>query len=147
MCVNVSITAALPTHLLVPDAAVVLISSQITNIIKFFLSRNIRIARERAWDHTVASRGKGPDFWQPYVEEWQRAPIITTSSWDKWLGGWFGRVVVRRVVSIPLSLYPIVGLAFTAYIKAIGTAQYLHKPVRNIPSNLTCDAALNNGIT
>ena len=47
-----------------------------TSIITFFLSRNIRIARQRAWDQTVASRGKGPDFWQPYVEEWDVPPTV-----------------------------------------------------------------------
>lgn len=45
-------------------------------MLTFFLSRNIRIARQRAWDQTVASRGKGPDFWQPYVEEWDVPPVV-----------------------------------------------------------------------
>lgn len=74
--------------------------SQITFILQFFLKRNIRIARDRAWDQTVASRGKGSDFWQPYVEEWQNPPLLDLSSKahlfvNKWLGG-FGLFVVKR---------------------------------------------------
>ena len=57
------------------------LSSQLTFILKFFLSRNLRIARERAWDHTVASRGKGPSFWQPYVEEWDVPPVVDVGQW------------------------------------------------------------------
>lgn len=80
------------------DAAVLLIASQVSNILKFFLYKNIRIARDRAWDQTVASRGKGPDFWGPYVEEWTVPPAIGVGgwTWEKWVGGWFGRMVIMR---------------------------------------------------
>jgi hypothetical protein len=61
------------------DAAVISLGSQVTLILHFFLRRNIRIARERAWAQTVASRGKGPDFWQPYVEEWEFPPFVDES--------------------------------------------------------------------
>jgi hypothetical protein len=62
-------------------AAIVLLSSQLTFVLKFFLSRNLRIARERAWDQTIASRGKGPAFWQPYVEEWDVPPVVDVGQW------------------------------------------------------------------
>ena len=83
------------------DAAVLIVASQVTYILRFFLSRNIRIARDRAWAQTVASRGKGPDFWQPYVEEWQNPPSLDSNSKmnqfvNKQLGGWFGLFVVKR---------------------------------------------------
>jgi hypothetical protein len=83
------------------DAAVLIVGSQVTYILRFFLSRNLRIARDRAWDQTVASRGKGPDFWQPYVEEWQNPPSLDSNSKmnqfvSKWLGGWFGLFVVKH---------------------------------------------------
>jgi len=97
----------------------------------FFLSRNIRIARQRAWDQTVASRGKGADFWQPYVEEWEFPPVVNDRPWgklDKLVQGWFLRMVVRKVLLFPLSLYPFVGTFIAAWFKALGTAQYLHKP-------------------
>ena len=83
------------------DAAVLIVGAQVTYILRFFLSRNLRIARDRAWDQTVASRGKGPDFWQPYVEEWQNPPSVDSKFQmnqfvSKWLGGWFGLFVVKR---------------------------------------------------
>ena len=62
-------------------AAIVILSSQLTFILKFFLSRNLRIARERAWDQTIESRGKGPTFWQPYVEEWDVPPVVDVGQW------------------------------------------------------------------
>jgi hypothetical protein len=61
------------------DAAVVSLGSQVTFILGFFLYRNIRIARDRAWVQTVASRGKGPEFWQPYVEECEVPPFVDES--------------------------------------------------------------------
>jgi hypothetical protein len=62
------------------DVTILLLSAQVTTMITFFLSRNIRIARQRAWDQTVASRGKGADFWQPYVEEWEVPPAVHEGS-------------------------------------------------------------------
>ncbi|KAH7920371.1 hypothetical protein BV22DRAFT_1074078 [Leucogyrophana mollusca] len=111
--------------------AVLLLGSQITAIISFFLSRNIRVARQRAWDQTVASRGKGSEFWQPYVEEWEFPPVVDERPWgqlEKMFRGWFVGMVVRKVLLLPLSLYPFVGTFIAAWFKAIGTAQYLHKP-------------------
>lgn len=80
------------------DAAVLLIGGQVTTIMRFFLRRNMAIARDRAWTYTVESRGKGPDFWQPYIEEWDQPPPITseTSSFDKIISTWLGRFVLKR---------------------------------------------------
>lgn len=65
-------------------------------VINFFLRRNIAIAKQRVWDLTVASRGKGQAFWKPYVEEWDHPPVVTESGWDAWLRGSATRFVVRR---------------------------------------------------
>jgi hypothetical protein len=79
-----------------------IVGSQVTFIMRFFLRRNIGIARDRAWDQTVASRGKGPDFWQPYVEEWDHPPRIDVDSkkqhgfMKKWMKGRFGLFVVKN---------------------------------------------------
>ena len=123
-----------PTHSLTtsPDAAILLLGSQISAILNFFLYKNIRIARDRAWDLTVASRGKGPDFWWPYVEEWDNPPRVDPdhrSFSEKWLGGFFGRYVVRKAIMVPFALYPVVGILASAWVKAVGTARYLHKQV------------------
>lgn len=62
-----------------PDATLLLLSTQSTFILTFFLSRNLRIARDRVWDQTLRSRGKGPEFWKPYVEERDTPPVVKGS--------------------------------------------------------------------
>ncbi|KAG9012818.1 hypothetical protein FRB90_006499, partial [Tulasnella sp. 427] len=88
-------------------ATFIFMSSQITTILKFFLSKNLVIAKNRAWDQVVASRGKGPDFWGPYVEEWERPPKVQIGGfqWEKWVGGWIGRYVIRNAIIVPLNLF------------------------------------------
>ncbi|KAJ8081135.1 hypothetical protein PM082_017978 [Marasmius tenuissimus] len=110
-------------------ATVLLLSTQITYILRFFLSRNIRIARDRVWDQTVLSRGKGPDFWQPYVEEWDNPPPVQMSETrlERLTGGWFGALVVKRFLLAPLALYPFVGIVVSAWFKGLGTAKILHR--------------------
>jgi len=109
-------------------ATVIIVGSQVTHILRFFLSRNIRIARDRAWAQTVASRGKGPDFWQPYVEEWQNPPSVRSNQFvNKWLGGWFGLFVVKRILLSPIQIYPFIGSVVSAWFKALGTGQFLHR--------------------
>jgi len=112
-------------------AAVLLLGSQVTNILRFFLSRNIRIARERAWDQTVASRGKGPDFWLPYIEEWKVPPRVIVDTWTRrfqkqWLGG-IAVFIIKRALLIPFNFYPGVGIILAAWFKALGTAHNLHR--------------------
>jgi len=113
-------------------ATIMILGSQITYILRFFLSRNIRIARDRVWDQTVLSRGKGPDFWQPYVEEWQNPPNLDLETprnrfIEKWLGGWFGLFLVKRVLLSPFQVYPFVGMVVSAWFKALGTSRFLHQ--------------------
>jgi hypothetical protein len=82
------------------DAALLFVGSQATLILRYFLSQDIRIARERAWDYTVASRGKGPEFWQPYVEEWDSPPQVDESRMGRlrWmLSGWAGYMIAKSV--------------------------------------------------
>lgn len=125
------------------DATIVFITSQISNVLEYSISRNMRIARDRAWDQTVESRGKGPEFWQPYVEEWKQPPQLASHTWDKWVGGWFGRFLLRKVITVPLNFYPFVGIAVSAYIKAVGTARYLHKPVSIVSLRVpSCDVCI-----
>lgn len=113
-------------------AAALLMGSQLTDILRFFLSRNIRIARDRAWAQTVASRGKGPDFWQPYVEEWEVPPKVDEEpAWERVvmkLSGGLGLFVIRRVILLPFNFYPFVGILVAAAFKSLRTAQILHKP-------------------
>ena len=66
-------------------------------MIYFFLARNIRVARERAYAQTIESRGKGPDWWRPYVEEWERPPRVKPVrwGWSAFMGGPVGSIVAR----------------------------------------------------
>ncbi|KAJ7169123.1 hypothetical protein C8R43DRAFT_982387 [Mycena crocata] len=112
-------------------AAVLLLGSQITYILRFFLSRNIRIARERAWDQTVASRGKSPHFWHPYVEEWTVPPRVVVDTWSnrlekQWVGA-LAVLIIKRVLLLPFNFYPGVGIIVSAWFKGLGTAHNLHK--------------------
>jgi len=112
-------------------ATVLTVSSQLTMILHFFLARNIRIARARAWDQTVLSRGKGLDFWGPYVEEWENPPFVDESRRGVVLKAFetgLGRFLFKKFILFPISIYPFVGMFVSAYFKALATAQYLHKP-------------------
>ncbi|KAG8989374.1 hypothetical protein FRB95_001396 [Tulasnella sp. JGI-2019a] len=112
-------------------ATVMFMSSQITGIIRYFLSRNLAIARQRAWDQVVASRGKSLDFWGPYAEEWTKPPKVTVGGnrWEKWVGGWIMRMIIRNAIITPISiLIPYAGLLFSAMIKSISMSRTLHAP-------------------
>ncbi|KAF8529711.1 hypothetical protein BU17DRAFT_24936, partial [Hysterangium stoloniferum] len=114
---------------IVTYATVMFLSSQVNMILTFFLSRNLRTAADRAWDLTVQSRGKGPDFWGPYVEEWQVPPQVVEGGkwWHKWVSNRITRIVIRKVLLAPLDLYPFVGILISSWLKSIGTARYLHR--------------------
>ncbi|KAJ8457247.1 hypothetical protein ONZ45_g18385 [Pleurotus djamor] len=113
-------------------AAMVFLGEQITMILQFFMSRNMRIARDRAWAQTVESRGKGPEFWQPYVEEWSVPPQVTVDTLfqkftKKYLSGPIGVFFVKKVLLLPFDLYPFIGIVASAWLKALGTAHILHR--------------------
>ncbi|KAL5494567.1 hypothetical protein ACEPAI_28 [Sanghuangporus weigelae] len=111
-------------------ATLLFLFDQITYIIRVFLAKNLRIARDRAWDHTVRSRGKGPEFWGPYVEEFAVPPNLRQkgeSKWERLAGNFVVRFAIRRVVLLPLNFYPFVGIAVGAYLKAVGAARHLHR--------------------
>ncbi|KAJ4474285.1 hypothetical protein J3R30DRAFT_3507305 [Lentinula aciculospora] len=109
-------------------AVALLIGQQMTYILRFFLSRNIRIARDRAWNQTVISRGKGEDFWQPYVEEWDLPPKVThTTAWyEKAFNGWL-LFMLRKALLLPFNFYPLIGIVISAWFKGMTTARILHR--------------------
>ena len=95
-------------------------------ILRFFLARNIRIAHMYAWDQIVASRSKGPAFWQSDIKEWEVPPFVDesksgmilkvfeTSIGQSLLGKCefdmhrlgFDRWLTRYAFLFPISLYP-----------------------------------------
>ncbi|KAG6821267.1 hypothetical protein H0H93_002377 [Arthromyces matolae] len=111
-----------PPFSLTTYATVLLVGSQVTNILRFFLARNLNIARTRVYSQTVLSRGKGPEFWQPYVEEWDNPPIIPYEpAWETFVKRWL-------VILLPFNFYPFVGILVSAAFKALRTAHALHRP-------------------
>ncbi|KAG8844102.1 hypothetical protein FRB91_002858 [Serendipita sp. 411] len=110
-------------------ATIMFVTSQMSGIIRFFLSKNLRLAKDRAWDLTAVSRGKGSNFWGSYAEEWQIPPKVHPdgAQWfERLLGKWWARLIINRFVLFPLQLYPFVGMALSAWMRAYGTSRYLH---------------------
>lgn len=102
---HVRVAAPLYDFLLMPfpsrtDAAIFFVGSQLTVILTFFLSRNLRVARERAYAQTVASRGKGDAFWQAYVEEHVNPPRVDAReqrwTWDRMFSTFVGRMFLKN---------------------------------------------------
>jgi len=116
-------------------ATLIFLSSQMSGIIRFFLSKNLRVAKERAWDLTIVSRGKPKDFWGPYAEEWELPPHVQGEmngdgggvGWlERSMGKWWTRLIINRFILFPLQLYPVVGIVISAWMRAYGTSRYLH---------------------
>lgn len=107
-------------------------SKQITFILKFFMARNLRIARERVWAQTVESRGKGPEFWKPYVEEWKNPPYVPEDQGTfKFFQTKVGRFMMQMGIRIALAsfeIYPLIGILISGWLKGLSMAEYLHKP-------------------
>jgi len=62
------------------------------------------------------------------VEEWEHPPVVKTSELVKrWFGGWFGLFLIKRVILIPFNFYPFIGILVSAWFKALGTGQILHR--------------------
>lgn len=92
----------------IADATIVMVADQVTYVLRFFLSKNLRIVRDRVWDQVVYSRGKGPDFWRPYVEEYAVPPVVREESvWEKAAGNYFGRFIIRRGMRISELIVPL----------------------------------------
>lgn len=63
------------------------------------MGKNLRIARDRAWAQVLTSRGKEPEFWGPYVEEWQKPPHVGVdgqAKWEKWVQSGLFRMLIRK---------------------------------------------------
>ncbi|EPS99426.1 hypothetical protein FOMPIDRAFT_1050701 [Fomitopsis schrenkii] len=104
------------------------VATQVSGIVTYFVSHGLRVARERAYNQTIESRNKGPDFWRPYVEEWDNPPKLSKSvGFSHLLGGTVGRIAVR-ILFLHVEAVPLVGMAISAWFRALGTARYLHKP-------------------
>ncbi|QRW22480.1 Etoposide-induced protein 2.4 (EI24) [Rhizoctonia solani] len=114
-------------------ATLLFLGDQITGIINFFLSRNLGIARDRAWDQTMTSRGKEESFWGGILSrrvEWEKPPHVTTDppKWEKHVGNKVLRIVISKLILAPLNFIPFLGLGISAWMKALSTSRGLHSP-------------------
>ncbi|KAJ9122061.1 hypothetical protein QFC24_004288 [Naganishia onofrii] len=123
---------------------ILFILPQLSYLLNYFIRRNLRLARSRAYDLTVQSRGKPESFWSKgYVEEWEQPPIIQGLNDPKGTKGkqqegalsWillrvlttFG--TLKSVILIPISPYlPIFNILFTSATRGLYTARSLHQP-------------------
>lgn len=81
---------------LAPVATFFFVATQVSGIVTYFVSHGLRVARERAYNQTIESRNKGPDFWRPYVEEWDNPPKVSKGvGFSHVLSGTIGRIAVR----------------------------------------------------
>ncbi|OXC67796.1 hypothetical protein AYX13_03691 [Cryptococcus neoformans] len=133
---SLNLNAILYTHLLI-------LLPQLSSILRFFIYKNLKIARSRAYALTVSSRRKPAEFWsQGYIEEWAQPPRVQTgeldkngrrvrknANWISWVLWWPTQLVMRKYLLIPLSpSLPLLSPVVTSVLKSLTTAEYLHRP-------------------
>ncbi|ODN90207.1 hypothetical protein L198_06225 [Cryptococcus wingfieldii CBS 7118] len=132
---GVTLDVVLYTHLLI-------LLPQLSSILRFFIYKNLKLARSRAYALTVSSRGKPREFWsQGYIEEWAQPPVMAgtidkngkrmrqSSVWLSWILWWPTQLVMRKYLLLPLSpTLPLLSPLLTALLKSLHTASYLHQP-------------------
>ncbi|WRT64340.1 uncharacterized protein IL334_001272 [Kwoniella shivajii] len=131
------INVVLYTHLFI-------LLPQISSILRYFIYKNLKLARSRAYALTVSSRGKPHEFWsQGYIEEWSQPPspassgqvdstgrrIRSDTKWISWLLWWPTQLVLRKYLFLPLSpSLPLLAPLVTSFLRSISTGEYLHQP-------------------
>ncbi|WFD31223.1 hypothetical protein MSPP1_002257 [Malassezia sp. CBS 17886] len=114
-----------------------LIVNQVNFIFEMFLAKQLRSFRRTAYMDAVESRGKPPDWWTAYTEEWQQPPSSATAPRTLSLSGRLVSAVrnrllerlFRRVVRLLFSSIPLFGLFFSAGASAVPCARALHRPL------------------
>lgn len=100
---------SLSSHLLTPDTHVMWLLPQLSRILKFFIKKNLKIARARAYNLTVTSRRKPAEFWSKgYYEEWAVPPQPTpeqarmwsarkqSKPWVSWMLWWPSQMLIKQ---------------------------------------------------
>ncbi|WVQ77005.1 hypothetical protein IAR50_006684 [Cryptococcus sp. DSM 104548] len=133
---GVDLDVVLYTHLII-------LLPQLSSILRFFIYKNLKIARSRAYALTVSSRGKPREFWSHgYIEEWAQPPtpeagdvdkdgkrIRQSSAWISWVLWWPTQLILRKYLFLPLSpTLPFFSPIITSLLKSLTTAEYLHQP-------------------
>ncbi|WVQ97608.1 hypothetical protein IAU59_004722 [Kwoniella sp. CBS 9459] len=133
---SVPVDVVLYTHLLI-------LLPQLSSILRFFIYKNLKLARSRAYALTVSSRRKPLEFWsQGYIEEWAQPPkprhgdvdkngrrVRRDAQWISWLLWWPTQLVLRKYLFLPLSpSLPLLAPLVTSFLRSITTGEYLHQP-------------------
>ncbi|GAA6034454.1 hypothetical protein JCM8097_002733 [Rhodosporidiobolus ruineniae] len=111
-----------------------LILGQLSTLFEWFLGRELKKAREEAYEATVRSRAKEPEFWGPYVEEWKVPPVeraqraAEKQNFYTKLSTPLVRVVLLKVLLTPLSFIPFLSLTVMAAIRSLTLGRQLHRP-------------------
>ncbi|GAA5837106.1 hypothetical protein JCM11251_005256 [Rhodosporidiobolus azoricus] len=112
-----------------------LLLGQISSLLEWFLSRELKKSREEAYEATVRSRAKEVDWWQPYVEEWKVPPVERASrasekqNFYTKLSTPLVRIILLKVLLTPLSFIPGLSLTVMAAIRSLTLGRQLHRPL------------------
>ncbi|GAA5944102.1 hypothetical protein JCM3775_003901 [Rhodotorula graminis] len=110
-----------------------LVLGQASMFLEWMLKRELRKSRDEVYEATVRSRGKAPDFWQPYTEEWLVPPVERAKragekqSFYMRLSSPLMRIVLLRVLLTPLSFIPGLSLAVMSAIRSLTLGRSLHR--------------------
>ncbi|KAK0528788.1 hypothetical protein OC835_004533 [Tilletia horrida] len=125
----------LPLPSLTTFAAFMFVLSQCSSIMEFWLRRKLRAARSRAYDATVRSRNKAPEFWGGYVEEWEEPPTEKAIRQSKKealyvkLASPVARFVILKFALLPLDFVPFLSLIVGSYLRSLSMVRQLHQPM------------------
>ncbi|WWD09615.1 hypothetical protein V865_007743 [Kwoniella europaea PYCC6329] len=134
---SIPIDIVLYTHLFI-------LLPQISSILRYFIYKNLKIARSRAYSLTVSSRGKPHEFWsQGYIEEWAQPPAVpgsgqvdkngrrirSNTQYIDWILWWPTQLILRKYLFLPLSpSLPLLAPLVKSFLRSITTGEYLHQP-------------------
>lgn len=111
-----------------------LVLGQINYLLNLFLIRKIKKTRSKVYNFTIESRAKEADFWIPYVEEWEHPPIekaqrkLGKVRWYKTITGPIFRLVILKVLLLPLSFVPFLNTIVGSFLASLTLAEKLLEP-------------------
>ncbi|WVQ82753.1 hypothetical protein IAT38_004885 [Cryptococcus sp. DSM 104549] len=133
---GVDLDVVLYTHLLI-------LLPQLSSILRFFVYKNLKLARSRAYALTVSSRGKPREFWsQRYIEEWAQPPFPSAgdldrdgkrtrrnAKWLSWILWWPTQLLLRKYLFLTFTPHlPLLSPIVASVLRSLTTAEYLHAP-------------------
>ncbi|EOQ99513.1 hypothetical protein E3P89_03238 [Wallemia ichthyophaga] len=126
-------------------STLMLVSTQFTAILQFFINKRIAQSRRLAYSLTIQSRAKENAFWGKYVEEFNLNTPAGRSLQNEALkqaktrkSGWSGLVEGRKrskalallikLLLLPVDVIPLVGIVIGATLRSVALTRRLLKP-------------------